>query len=380
MSIPLSARAVAARGIAEINRARNAMVITEVKTGIPNMRNVFLEPWTVQELVSANRADTLYGASFQYAVLEDTFRVDMSYDGRHLVRVDEEQGNALQVVDAQLHPYEAGRVIGPLYMRIRTVMEQALKRNAILQTTEDDDSLRLEVVFPDLYLELNATGVMWEKDTVGFVSRYVVYLDKYTFLPIKLLRDMPHHTSQETVLYQRINFTDTLAIDALQTRTGGVASNLVLTDSLQKLNQQAGMNNLVGQSIYNWKLARVDGDTLSFTTLQGQKGVIVFNSVGWKPCTQVLPFLAQLSTTPTMAVVSIEPYVTNTDALKKHQETQAIDYPIVVADRTLKKTYPGMQVPTFLLTDTAGIVREVVVGYTGAATETHIQRALERLP
>lgn len=114
-------------------------------------------------------------------------------------------------------------------------------------------------------------------------------------------------------------------------------------------------------------------------TLKGKKSVIVFNSVGWKPCMQVLPFLTRLAATPSVKVVSIEPFVTNPDALKKHRETHAIGYPIVMTNRALKKAYPGVQVPTFLLTDSGGIIREVIAGYTGPATEASVQQALQRL-
>ena len=379
LAVPLSPKAVTQRALTEINRIRNVMVITEEKAGIPYMRNVFREPWISQEVTSVNHADTLHGGSFQVYTLADTFRLRLAYDGKHLLRIEEEEPWTMHTIDLQQHPYDAGGLMGPLHLRIRSVLEHALKRNATLRTTEDNDSLKLEVVFPDLLLELEATRVIIEKDTVGFTSRYVIYLDKHTFLPIKFLRDMPYQTSQATILFQRINFTDTLAIDALQPTTGNLAANLALSPSQSGVKLQADINSLIGQSVDRWKLAQVDGDSLSFMTLKGQKGVIILNSVGWKPCTQVLPFLAQLATTPGTRVVSIEPFVTNISALKKHRETYAIGYPLVLVDRTLKKTYPGMQVPTFLLTDTRGIIREVIVGYTGLVTEAAVQQALQRL-
>lgn len=379
LSVPLSPKAVTQRALTEINRIRNVMVITEEKAGIPYMRNVFREPWISQEVTSVNRADTLHGGSFQVYTLADTFRLRLVYDGKHLLEVEEEEPWTMHIIDLQQHPYDAGGLMAPLHLRIRSVLEHALKRNATLRTTEEDDSLKLEVVFPDLYLELEATRVSIAKDTVGFTSRYVIYLNKHTFLPIKFLRDMPHQTTQETILFQRINFTDTLAIDALQPSTGNLAANLALPGSQSGATRQADINSLIGQSIERWKFAQVDGDSLSFTTLKGQKGIIVLNSVGWKPCTQVLPFLAQLATAPGTRIVSIEPFVTNISALKKHRKTHAIGYPLVLVDRTLKKTYPGMQVPTFLLTDTGGIVREVIVGYTGPTTEAAVQQALQRL-
>jgi hypothetical protein len=379
LSVPLSPKAVTQRALTEINRIRNVMAITEEKAGIPNMRNVFREPWISQEVTSVNHADTLHGGSFQVYTLADTFRLRLVYDGKYLLEVEEEEPWTMHTIDLQKYPYDAGGLMGPLHLRIRNVLEHALKRNATLRTTEEGDSLKLEVVFPDLCLELEATRVLIDKDTVGFISRYVIYLDKHTYLPIKFLRDMPHQTTQETILFQRINFTDTLAIDALQPTTGNLAADLALPASQSGKKRQTDINSLIGQSIDHWKLAQVDGDSLSFITLKGQKGVIILNSIGWKPCTLVLPFLTQLTAAPGTRVVSIEPFVTNISALKKHRETHAIGYPIVLVDRTLKKTYPGMQVPTFLLTDTHGIIREVIVGYTGPATEVAVRQALQRL-
>ncbi|MCD9017480.1 TlpA family protein disulfide reductase [Parachryseolinea silvisoli] len=379
LSVPLSPKAVTQRAIAEINCIRNVMIITQEKAGLPYMRNVFREPWIAQTFMSVNRADTIQGGSFQLYILEDTFRLRKAYDGNHLVEINDEEPERVYVTDLRKHPDDARRIMGSLHLSIRNIMEQALKRNATLNTTEENDSLKLEVLFPDLYIELEANHVVIAKDTAGFVSRYVIYLDKHTFLPIKLLRDMPHQTSVETILFQRINFIDTLAIDALKTPAGSVTTTFALPDSLPAAKRQAGISDLIGKSAYEWRLAQVDGDTVCFMTLKGKKSVIVFNSVGWKPCMQVLPFLTRLAATPGVTVVSIEPFVTNRDALKKHRETQAIGYPIVMTNRTLKKTYPGVQVPTFLLVDAGGIVREVIAGYTGPTTEAAVQQALQRL-
>ncbi|MBT1709250.1 TlpA family protein disulfide reductase [Fulvivirgaceae bacterium PWU5] len=379
LAVPLSPKAVTQRAIAEINRIRNVMIITQEKAGIPYMRNVFREPWIAQTFMSVNRADTIQGASFQLYILEDTFRLRIAYDGNHLVEIDDDEPERVHITDLRKYPDEARGIMGSLHLSIRNIMEQALKRNATLNTTEENDSLKLEVLFPDLYIELEATRVVIAKDTVGFVSRYVIYLDKHTFLPIKLLRDMPHQTTMETILFQRINFTDTLTIDALKTPAGSVTTTFAATDSLPAAKRRTGINDLTGKSVHEWKLAQVGGDTLSFMALKGKKSVIVFNSLGWKPCMQVLPFLARLAATPGVTVVSIEPFITNQDALKKHRETHVIGYPIVMTNRMLKKTYPGVQVPTFLLTDSGGIIREVIVGYAGLATEAAVQQALQRL-
>lgn len=378
LSAPLSPQAVARRAIAEINRIRNVMVISQVKTGIPYMRNSFLEPSIIQAITSVNTTDSIQGGSFQVYLLRDSFRLRMAYDGKYIVRANDQESDDLYTTDLRQHPYDAHSVLGPLHLYIRNVMEQALKRNTTLTTTEENDSLKLEVLFPDYYIEIDATRLRMARDTVGFVSRYVVYLNKHTFLPIKILRDMPHHTTVETILFQRINFADTLVIDALKPLTGSAWANILSTDSLSATRPQASIHSLVGKSIIEWTFTQIDGDSLSFTKLKGQKNVIVFNSVGWKPCMQVLPFLTQLSAQAT-TVVSIEPYITNADALKKHRETHTIGYPLVMINRRLKKTYPGIQVPTFVLTDARGIVRDVIVGYTGTATETRIQQALQRM-
>lgn len=257
LSVPLSPEAVTHRAIAEINRIRNVMIITQEKAGIPYMRSVFREPWIAQTFMSVNRADTIQGGNFQLYILEDTFRLRKAYDGNHLVEIDDEAPETVHVTDLRKYPDDARRIMGSLHLSIRNIMEQALKRNATLNTTEENDSLKLEVLFPDLYIELEATRVIIAKDTAGFVSRYVIYLDKHTFLPIKLLRDMPHQTTMETILFQRINFTDTLAIDALKTPAGSVTTTRASTDSLSVANRRTAISDLIGKSIYEWKLAQI---------------------------------------------------------------------------------------------------------------------------
>jgi hypothetical protein len=379
LSAPLSPRAVATRAIAEINRIRNVMAISQVKAGIPYMRNTFREPWIQQTFTSVNKADTIQGGSFQVYQLRDSFRLRTAYDGKHVIKAYEEESDSLLITNLQQYPYDAHATLGPLHLYIRNVMEQALTRNATLNTTEENDSLKLEVLFPDYYIEIDAVRIRMARDTVGFLSRYVIYLDRNTFLPIKIMRDMPHQTTVETILFQRINYTDTLAIDALKSPEGSTITNLGTSAGLPATLPRASINSLVGTSIYAWKLAKVDRDTLSLETLKGHKSVIVFNSVGWRPCMQVLPFLTRLSTTMATSVVSIEPFITNAEALKKHCETHTIGYPLVMIDRTLKKTYSGIQVPTFLVTDARGIVRDVIVGYTGTDTEAQVQQALQRI-
>lgn len=151
LSLPLSPKAVTQRAIAEINCIRNVIIITQEKAGLPYMRNVFREPWIAQTFMSVNRADTIQGGSFQLYILEDTFRLRKAYDGNHLVEINDEEPERVYVTDLRKYPDDARRIMGSLHLSIRNIMEQALKRNATLNTTEENDSLKLEVLFPDLY-------------------------------------------------------------------------------------------------------------------------------------------------------------------------------------------------------------------------------------
>lgn len=368
ISKPEDPEALILHTIGAIQKIKSAEFICESKAGIPYMRYQFLEPYIVKERVSFDPTDSLQGANFMYYLLKDTFALHTVYDGKQLVQVDQETDKVYRT-DISKDPSRAGRLMGSLHLRIKNILDNALKRKASLAVVETNDSLKLEITFPDLYIECTATGVAVAKDTAGFVSRYVIYLDKYTHLPMKLLRDMPHHTTIETILYQKINYTDTLEISAGNMHYTATEEPATTTDSLFAAR-------FTGQYVKDWKLMEVAGDSIGFSDIKGKRCIMVFNSVGWKPCREAIPFLKALKRqyADDLALISIDPFINNAAALKNYKQTQEMNYPLLVADAAMKKHYPVPEVPVFMLIGKDGVIQKIVIGFTGRDSETAVRQ------
>lgn len=365
---PESPIALIHHAIKAIQKIKSAELICESTTGIPYMPYHFLDPFIIKERVSIDPTDPVQGANFISYLLKDTFQLQMVYDGKQLIHVDQETDETYHI-DLSKDPSRAERLMGSLHLRIKNILDNALKRKASLAVVETNDSLKLEITFPDLYIECTATGVAVAKDTAGFVSRYVICLDKYTHLPVKLIRDMPHHTTIETILYQKINYTDTLEISAGNLNYAITERPTAATDSLFAAR-------FTGQKVTDWKLMEVAGDSIRFSDIKGRRCIMVFNSVGWKSCRETVPFLKALTRqyADDLALVSIDPFINNAAALKHYKQAQEMNYPLLVADAAMKKHYPVPEVPVFMLIGKDGIIQKIVIGFTGEDSETAVRQ------
>jgi hypothetical protein len=374
---PLEPKEVLKRAIGEIGKIRNSETITEVNIGIPMMPFRFLDPVVVKEVVSVNRADTLKGSSFQYFTLEDSFKLHMAYDGRYFTRAVQDE-NRTETYDLTGHESEMRGIMGPLDLRISALFKVAMERNAGLKVTQTPDSLSVEITFPDVFLACNTQGISFLRDTVGVVTRYVITLDPNTYLPLRELMHFPYHTNIETVLHRRVNFVDTLKISALMV-------NGRLVNAYEPRDVKADTvfeDRFNDRYVQDWKLMEAEGDSLQFSLLKGKRCMMVFNSMGWKPCQMVIPFLKQLKQEykpGDFDFVSIDPYINQAGALKRYKAQEGIDYPVLAADVQMRRRYRIPEVPVFMLIDRQGKVRKVIVGFEGKDTERQVREAIAML-
>jgi len=362
--------------IRAIEAIRNIEYISEDRFTIPYMPAVFHEPFISKSLVSVNNADTLRRSPYKFYILEDTFRIKSIYDGRYLAHTDDT--GRQNVTDLEKQPFSAAAGIGTFPLRIKTLLKHAIKRNAEIEIVETDDSLKMHISFHDLQIEFMEDGIRTVKDTVGFVSQYIVYVDKYTYLPVKSIRKMPYQTSVETILYQKINFVDTLTIsatDEVQTNRLSNEHSFLKPDSLIKIRFE---NTLMK----DWKLVDVEGDSVNLSDIKGKKCLLAFNSIGWKPCVLAIPFLKQLRaefSSHDLELVSIEPFINNADILKNHKHLHNMNYPLLLADPAVKKQYAILPMPTFMVIDKDGIIIKIITGFKGKKTEDEIRRSLKAI-
>lgn len=367
---------VIANMLRALSKVRNVQYISEVKAGIPFMPHAFLDPYVANSVVSFNEKDTIQRASFKFYVLRDSFRLQMAYDGKYLVRVDAEM-NKTQVIDLSREPSAANRVLGPLHNRVRTILENAVKGNADIKVTRSIDTVKLEVTFNNLYIECMATNTPVAKDTVGFVSKYVIYIDGSSYLPVRCIRDMPHHTTIETILYQQVNFIDTLALSAIDS-----SYQYDLVNDVSPLNVDSlFVEKFTGTVMIDWKLCDVEGDSVQFSTIKGKNCVLAFNSVGWRQCEEAVLFLSQLRSNygDECEIISIETIITNVDVLKKYKDSRRIGYFLLIADDFIKNRYRVSRIPVFLIIDSNAVIRRIVTGFDKDETPALVRRTLEEL-
>jgi hypothetical protein len=366
---------VVARIIDEIDKIKNVDYVLEDRFTIPYLPEVFGEPFITRNLVSSNNADTIHGASFKISVLKDTFETMRVYDGRYYADVDSDT-HKVNFFDLAKYP-EGLPVMGPFYQRMEGILKNAISRKADIKIISGKDSLTLEIVFNNLQLEVMSKNRVFSKDTVGFLSRYILYVDPATYVPIKMVRAMPYQTTIQTILHQRINVGDPLTISAQQWMKSGHTVEDLMPSAPDSILEKRFNNT----TVTNWKLKEVGGDSIQFSDLKNKKGIImVFNSVGWRPCVQVIPFLKQLKTDyPEVELVSIEPFINNTEVLKEYKQKHEMNYSLLIADKAMKSHYSILQVPVFMFIDKQGVIKIIHTGFSGKETEALVRNAIEKL-
>gem|GEM_PF-5461608 len=356
--------------IEAISSIRNIEYLTEQKSTIPYALSIFHDPYISRAVVSINSSDTIQGAAFLFYTLEDSFRLKTAYDGKYLLYIDDSRNE--MIADLSLDPYAASNSIGPLHMRLKTLLAQAIARNAEVAVEVHHDSIKIDIAF-SLQIEFGPTGVREANDTIGFVSRYSVYVDPYTYLPLKLIRSMPYQTSIETILYQRVNFVDTLKISVTPAKYDSRAHG-VLQSADTVLSGK-----LIGSQVIR-KFMDVDGNPVNLAP--GKKGLVVFTSIGWSQCEQAVEFLKQLRrefSYDDVVLCSIDPRISHKEFLRKYSGTHQINYPLIIADEDIKKVYPFSAIPVFMFIDRDCVIKKIIRGFNGKTTEHDVRNAIAEL-
>jgi hypothetical protein len=367
---------VLTRSMEAINSLRSIEYIWEDRSSLPYLPTVFNTPFVSKALVSFNKSDTVQGAAYELYLLEDTFKLKTIYDGRYILSEDRDSGRKY-ISDLSKSPGRAYGLNGSLHLRIRSLFESAISRNADMTVLTSNDTLKIQIVFNDLQIEFAPMGTRIERDTVGFISRYTIYLDRYSYVPTKLIREMPYQTSVETILYQRPNFTETLKISISDsTNANAIMENHdVVTDELTA-------NQFKEMRLNDWKFIGIHGDSIQYSNIVGKKCLLIFNSIGWRPCELAMIFLKQFRkeySNDELEVISVEPFINYVEVLKNYSDSHEINYPWVYADASTRKRYTILQVPIFLMIDRNGVVRKVVTGFSGKRTEEEIRNAASEL-
>lgn len=357
--------------IEAIDKIKNVKYISENKSTVPYLPTVYNDPFIAKMVVTASVADTVQGANFQFYLLKDSFEIRSVYDGENYLKFIDGKKSILSVSD---YPYIPHSFMGSLHLKAQTILENAISRNAEIKVKSTQDSLKVTVVFKDLQIEFNPRGnARIAKDSIGFNSLYSVYLDPHTYLPIKTIRRMPYQTSIETILYQNINFTDSLIISALDS---------TYYDSYNVNKDCNLLEQITNTLMPSFNLMEVDGDSISIHQ-QGRatNSIIVFNSVGWKPCEDAVFFLKEFRNRYNrneLELIIIEPYINNLQVLRNYKQSHEMNYPLLLADTFIKKTFPIDQVPVFLFIDKDGYIRNVISGFN-ENTGMEILKAFEKL-
>ena len=112
----------------------------------------------------------------------------------------------------------------------------------------------------------------------------------------------------------------------------------------------------------SWKLENLDGEVVSLEDFRGKTVVLNFWATWCGPCrTEIPTFSAFAEKNPDIPVFGIAVDGTK-KSLKRAADNLGITYPVLIADAKVKNAYKVSSLPTTVVVDPEGHVRDVHVG------------------
>jgi thiol-disulfide isomerase/thioredoxin len=112
----------------------------------------------------------------------------------------------------------------------------------------------------------------------------------------------------------------------------------------------------------DWSLKDLDGDVVSLSDFRGQTVVLNFWATWCGPCKTEIPTFSKFSNdNPDIPVLGIAVDGT-VNTLKRASKVLGISYPVLLADSQIKQEYKVSSLPTTVVIDPEGKVKDVHVG------------------
>jgi len=325
-----------------------------------------------------NLSDTSVGASFVKLMQSDTTKMEYCYDGRTRSWVNWDK-RTYETDDFQNNPWPYRVVMPPFITKAKSIIQFALEtKDSIMIDTQDfGDSVLFDITVFDHVVEFVGKLPVYETpigSKIGEISRYEIWVDKSNDLPYRIIREMPHNSSNEVISNLKLN---TIRIEDL------IASEYFPADFtlLTKDNQRPSIYELLGKVAPDWTLTDSDGKSVALAALNSKVLMIQFTSVNCGHCFESIPFLNQLASeysNDDFDFVSIEGFTKNSTVLKKYRDKNDISYKFLMSTEGVTNSYNISSIPVFLILDADRVIRKEFTGY-GKESDKKIRDAINEL-
>jgi thiol-disulfide isomerase/thioredoxin len=117
----------------------------------------------------------------------------------------------------------------------------------------------------------------------------------------------------------------------------------------------------------DFTLKTLEGGEIALSRLRGKVILLDFWATWCRPCRESIPHLIQLHKTYQkngLEVIGMNVDRGNMDTVRHFMKSMEIPYPIAVAPENMERSYGVTGLPTTILIDKQGKIREKIVGFT----------------
>ncbi len=329
-----------------------------------------------------NPLDTTIGASFVRLLKSDTTQMAFSYDGNMRATVYNED-NTIVVDSFKVRKLPFRPLAAPFFNYTKNIIRYVLETSdSILLKIEEKEGVVYccLTIFEDKKVEFFGKAFYLEKSPYDFgetTSKYEIWIDKTTDLPIKCRREMPDDISVESVSNVSLNRMRIEDFDAL---------DYFLPDFEVKLygrvRRLEKINELIGEKAPDWALQNTNNSTIALQDLKSKVVMIQFTSVSCGPCKASIAFLNQLNTVykkDDFDFIVIECTSKSLNAIKSYQHKNLINYELLLSNKNVLKEYNVNSFPVFFFLDKDLIIRKVIYGYSIGTTDAEINDIIDKM-
>lgn len=375
-------RIIVENALASLGEINSATTHLQAKSLAPG--DTIWRTHDLYEMELRNDLDTLLSA--RTATFHDPYFSQFAhgYDGHSAVSVYEDK--EMVVVDSFRNPKFAFKTIrAPFYQRAERLLEYVLESNDSMSLTSEmrNDTLMLSVEVYDTVVEVIGTSVVYSPamfsthKEMGNSSKYRIYLDAQSLLPIRLDREMPHEITQTSVVQSEFNTLENPGFKL----TNFYPSNYGVIEK-SRIPKRSPPHAMQGRMAPGWSLLDARGDSISLAELKGKVTLLEFTSVTCGPCKLAIPFLNDLMgkyEEQDFALISIETLDRSIGALQHYQDRHGVKFPFLQSNPKIRADYNVGPTPTFMVVDRQGKITNVFQGYGQGRTDEELLRAIEDL-
>ena len=329
-----------------------------------------------------NPLDSTIGASYVSLLQQDTTQMTFCYDGKmRAIVYEEDKKIVIDSFNVRKLPFRP--LSPPFFNYTKSIIKYALE-------TKDSISIKMEekknlvyfclTIFKDQQVEFFGKVYYIEKTPYDFgntTSKYEIWIDKSTDLPVKIRREQSTNISVETVSnvsLNKIKIKDFKASDYFQ------PNYKIMAYGIQ--NEKPKENNLIGKKAPDWTLLDTNNKTQSLKELKSKIVMIQFTSVSCGPCRVSIPFLNKLTSVynkKDFDFVAIECATNSLRALQFYRNKNAINYKFLKSTKAVLKDYGIGSFPVFFILDKNRVIKKMFNGYGEITTDKMIKDTIDEL-